>query len=102
MQETKKRSGINWSLLKKLAIAAGVLILAFLLGYVPSMISSRATEQKNPQAESAASLVPAPTLSEYSDRWLKDITPNIASGTLKSYTSALALHIRPTLGAVAR
>jgi len=47
VQETNKRSGINWNLLKKLAIAAGVLILAFLLGYVPSMISSRATEQQN-------------------------------------------------------
>ena len=51
VQETKKRSGINWNLLKKLAIAAGVLILAFLLGYVPSMISSRATEQKNVELE---------------------------------------------------
>jgi hypothetical protein len=51
VQETKKRSGINWNLLKKLAIAAGLLILAFLLGYVPSMISSRATEQKNVDLE---------------------------------------------------
>ena len=51
VQETKKRSGINWNLLKKLAIAAGILILAFLLGYVPSMISSRATEQKNVDLE---------------------------------------------------
>lgn len=47
VQETKKPSGINRDLLKKIAIAAGVLILAFLLGYVPSMINSRATEQQN-------------------------------------------------------
>ncbi|MEN3334237.1 MAG: hypothetical protein V7641_3602 [Blastocatellia bacterium] len=47
VQETKKPSGINRDLLKKIAIAAGLLILAFLLGYLPSMISSRATEQQN-------------------------------------------------------
>ena len=46
MQETGKRSGINWNHLKKLAIVAGIVILAFLLGYLPSMISSRATEQQ--------------------------------------------------------
>jgi hypothetical protein len=43
VQETGKGSGINW---KKLAVVAGLVILAFLLGYVPSMISSRATEQQ--------------------------------------------------------
>jgi outer membrane cobalamin receptor len=47
VQETKKPSGINRDLLKKIAIAAGILILAFLLGYLPSMINSRATEQQN-------------------------------------------------------
>lgn len=51
VQETKKRSGINWNLMKKLAIALGILIIAFLIGYVPSMISSRATEQQNVELE---------------------------------------------------
>lgn len=46
-QETKMRSGINGNLLKKIAIAAVILIIAFLLGYVPAVLSSRATEQRN-------------------------------------------------------
>ena len=51
VQDTKKPSGINRDLLKKTAIAAGVLILAFLLGYLPSMISSRSTEQQKLELE---------------------------------------------------
>jgi integrase len=43
---------------------------------------------------------PAPTLTEYSERWLKDVAANIAAGTLKSYTTMLSLHIRPVLGDV--
>lgn len=50
-QETKMRLGINGNLLKKLAIAAGILIIAFMLGYVPSVISSRTTLQQNVELE---------------------------------------------------
>lgn len=51
MQAEGKRSGISGNLLKKLALVAGVAILAFLLGYVPLMISSRATEQQKVELE---------------------------------------------------
>jgi hypothetical protein len=51
MREEEERSGIKGNLLKKLALVAGVAILAFLLGYVPSMISSRATEQQKVELE---------------------------------------------------
>ena len=37
--------------LKKVAVGAGVLIVAFLLGYVPSSISSRNTQQQNAELE---------------------------------------------------
>jgi hypothetical protein len=50
-QETQKRSGGNGNLFKKIAVAAGILILAFLLGYVPAAISSRTTLQQNVELE---------------------------------------------------
>lgn len=43
--------GISWNLLKKLAVGAGVLIIAFLLGYVPTSISSRSTQRLNAELE---------------------------------------------------
>jgi hypothetical protein len=49
-QEPKVRR-INGNLLKKVAMAAGLLIIAFLLGYVPSTISSRNTLQQNAELE---------------------------------------------------
>jgi hypothetical protein len=51
MREEGKRSGINANLLKKLALITVIVILAFLLGYVPSRISSRATEQQKIELE---------------------------------------------------
>jgi len=48
---TKAPLSIRWNLLKKLAIATSVLIIVFLLGYIPSSISSRTTEQHNVQLE---------------------------------------------------
>ena len=48
---TRAPQGITWNLLKKLVIGAGVLIIAFLLGYVPSSISSRSTQQQNAELE---------------------------------------------------
>jgi hypothetical protein len=47
----KAPQGITRNLLKKLAVAAGVLIIAFLLGYVPSSISSRSTQRQNAELE---------------------------------------------------
>jgi hypothetical protein len=48
---TRAPQGITWNLLKKLAVGAGVLIIVFLLGYVPSSISSRSTQQQNAELE---------------------------------------------------
>jgi hypothetical protein len=48
---TRAPRGITWNLLKKLAVGAGALIIAFLLGYVPSSISSRSTQQQNAELE---------------------------------------------------
>jgi hypothetical protein len=48
---TRAPQGITWNLLKKLAIGVGVLIIAFLLGYVPSSMSSRSTQQQNAELE---------------------------------------------------
>jgi hypothetical protein len=46
--EAKGRpQGISWNRLKKLAIALGALIVAFLLGYIPSSMSSRNALQQN-------------------------------------------------------
>ena len=48
---TRAPQGITWNLLKKLAVGAGVLIVAFLLGYVPTSISSRSTQRQNAELE---------------------------------------------------
>lgn len=48
---TSAPQGISWSLLKKLAVGASILIIAFLLGYVPSSIRSRSTQQQNAELE---------------------------------------------------
>ena len=50
VQETKARR-IDAELLKKVAIAAGLLIIAFLLGYAPAAINSRTTQQQNAELE---------------------------------------------------
>jgi hypothetical protein len=44
---TKAPQGISWSLLRKLAIGVGVLLVAFLLGYIPSSMSARDAQQQN-------------------------------------------------------
>lgn len=46
-ETTKAPQRISGNLLKKLAIGVGTLIVAFLIGYVPSAISSRTAEQQN-------------------------------------------------------
>jgi hypothetical protein len=43
----KAPQGISWSFLRKLAIGAGALALAFLLGYIPSSLSSSSAQQQN-------------------------------------------------------
>ena len=48
---TRAPQDITWNPLKKLAVAAGVLIIAFLLGYVPSSLSSRSTQRQNAELE---------------------------------------------------
>lgn len=48
---TRTPQGITWNLLKKLTVGAGALIIAFLLGYVPSSISSRSAQQQNAELE---------------------------------------------------
>jgi hypothetical protein len=50
-QETKAPTGDHWNLPKKLAMAAVLLITGFLLGYVPSSISSQTTQQQNAELE---------------------------------------------------
>jgi hypothetical protein len=49
--EAKALRGISWNLLKKLAIVFGALIVAFLLGYVPSSISSRGALRQNAELQ---------------------------------------------------
>jgi len=51
VQEPKVRTVISGELLKKIVIAASLLIVAFLLGYVPSAISSRTASQQNAEME---------------------------------------------------
>lgn len=51
VQEPKVRALINEKPLKKIGIAAGLLIVAFLLGYLPSAISSRTTMQQKAELE---------------------------------------------------
>jgi hypothetical protein len=46
-QETKAPAGDRWNLPKKLVMAAVLLIIGFLLGYVPSSISSNTIQQQN-------------------------------------------------------
>jgi hypothetical protein len=48
---TRVPQGTTWNLLKKLAVGAGVLIIGFLLGYVPSSISSSSTQRQNAELE---------------------------------------------------
>lgn len=50
-QSTKASRRISGNLLKKLAIGAVALVAAFLIGYVPSAISSRAARQQNAELE---------------------------------------------------
>jgi hypothetical protein len=50
-QETKAPAGDRWSLPKKLAMAAVLLIIGFLLGYVPSSISSNTIQRQNAELE---------------------------------------------------
>jgi hypothetical protein len=50
-QEKKAPAGSRWNLPKKLAMAAVLLIIGFLLGYVPSSISSHTTQQQNAELE---------------------------------------------------
>jgi hypothetical protein len=45
------RKGIDGNRVKKVGIAASLLIMAFLIGYVPSAISSRTTQQQNAELE---------------------------------------------------
>ncbi len=49
--EAKALQGISWNLLKKLAIVFGALIVAFLLGYIPSSISSRGALRQNAELQ---------------------------------------------------
>jgi hypothetical protein len=51
VQEPKVRTVMNEKSLKKIGIAAGLLIVAFLLGYVPAAISSRTTSQQRAEME---------------------------------------------------
>lgn len=51
VQEPKARMVINEKPIKKIGIAAGLLIVAFLLGYVPAAISSRTTSQQKAEME---------------------------------------------------
>jgi len=47
----KAPQGISWSFLRKLAIGAGALALAFLLGYIPSSLSSSSAQQQNAELQ---------------------------------------------------
>lgn len=50
-EETKARQRLSRNLLNKLAIGTITFIVAFLIGYLPSMISSRTAERKNAELE---------------------------------------------------
>jgi len=49
--ERKAPQGISGSSLRKLAIGAGALVVAFLLGYIPSSISSSSAQQQNAELQ---------------------------------------------------
>jgi hypothetical protein len=50
-EATRAPQRISGNLLKKVVIGVSTLIVAFLLGYVPSAISSRTAEQQNAELE---------------------------------------------------
>ncbi len=43
--------GVSWTTLTKVGIAAGILIVVFLLGYIPSAISAHGIQQQNSELE---------------------------------------------------
>lgn len=53
-QATPQHSG--WTLPKKLAIGAGVALVAFLIGYVPSCVDARSVKEQNARLEQRAKL----------------------------------------------
>jgi hypothetical protein len=43
--------GVSWATLTKVGIAAGILIVVFLLGYIPSAISAHGIQQQNAELQ---------------------------------------------------
>jgi hypothetical protein len=48
---TRAHEGVSWNTMKKVGIAGGVLIVVFLLGYIPSAINAHGIQQRNAELE---------------------------------------------------